>query len=109
VEAPDECGHQGSYTDKMEAISRIDRDILVPLLAYFKKTGEPFRLLLTPDHPTPVYARTHTRDAIPFVLYDSEKEKDSGIRCYCEQSGFDGGIFLEKGEDLLQLLLQKNI
>ncbi|MBR5264288.1 MAG: cofactor-independent phosphoglycerate mutase [Clostridia bacterium] len=108
VEAPDECGHQGSYTDKMEAISRIDKEILMPLLAYFKKTGEPFRLLLTPDHPTPVYARTHTRDAIPFVLYDSEKEQDSGIRCYCEQSGFDGGIFLEKGEDLLQLLLQNN-
>ena len=108
VEAPDECGHQGSYTDKMEAISRIDKEILMPLLAYFKKTGEPFRLLLTPDHPTPVYARTHTRDAIPFVLYDSEKEQDSGIRCYCEQSGLDGGIFLEKGEDLLQLLLQNN-
>jgi hypothetical protein len=43
------------------------------------------------------------------VLYDSDKEKDSGIRCYCEQSGFDGGIFVEMGEVLLQLLLQKNI
>ena len=109
VEAPDECGHQGSYRDKIEAIQRIDREILCPLLDYFKKKGEPFRLLLTPDHPTPVYVRTHTRDAVPFVVYDSENEQDSGIRTYCEQSGFDGGLYLEKGEDLLKLLLQKDL
>lgn len=109
VEAPDECGHQGSYPDKMEAIRHIDCEILAPLLAYFQKTKEPFRLLLLPDHPTPVYVRTHTRDAVPFVLYDSEKEQDSGIRTYCEQSGFDGGLYLEKGEDLLTLLLGKDL
>ncbi len=109
VEAPDECGHQGSYPDKMEAIRRIDAEILAPLLAYFRKTKEPFRLLLLPDHPTPVYVRTHTRDAVPFVLYDSETEMDSGIRTYCEQSGFDGGLYLEKGEDLLTLLLGKDL
>lgn len=105
VEAPDECGHQGSYEDKIEAIQRIDREILCPLLRQLHRSGEPFRLLLLPDHPTPVYARTHTRDAVPFVLYDSDAERDSGITCYCEQSGFDGGVFLHKGEDLLRLLL----
>ncbi len=105
VEAPDECGHQGSYPEKMEAIRRIDSQILKPLLEHFGKTGERFRLLLTPDHPTPVYVRTHTRDAVPFVLYDSHGETDSGIRTYCEQSGFDGGLYLEKGEELLNLLL----
>ena len=109
VEAPDECGHQGNYSEKIKAIQCIDREILAPLLAYFKQTGEPFRLLLLPDHPTPVYVRTHTRDAVPFVLYDSQKEKDSGIRTYCEQSGFDGGLYLEKGEDLLTLLLEKDL
>ena len=107
VEAPDECGHQGKYLDKIEAIERIDRDILCPLLGYFRRVGEPFRLLLLPDHPTPVSVRTHTHDAVPFVLYDSTAERDSGISCYCEQSGFDGGVFLHKGEDLLRLLLGK--
>lgn len=109
VEAPDECGHQGSYPDKIEAIERIDHEILCPMLAYFRQTGEPFRLLLTPDHPTPVYARTHTHDAVPFVLYDPAAEKESGITCYCEQSGFDGGLFLGKGEDLLRLLLGRHV
>lgn len=105
VEAPDECGHQGSYSDKIEAIQRIDREILCPLLTALHRSGEAFRLLLLPDHPTPVYVRTHTHDAVPFVLYDSEAERDSGITCYCEQSGFDGGVFLHKGGDLLRLLL----
>lgn len=105
VEAPDECGHQGSYPDKIQAIERIDSEILCPMLAHFRQTGEPFRLLLLPDHPTPVYARTHTHDAVPFVLYDSTAEQESGISCYSEQSGFDGGVFLPKGEDLLRLLL----
>ena len=109
VEAPDECGHQGSYTDKIKAIENIDREILVPLLAYFEAKGEDVRILLTPDHPTPVYARTHTNDAIPFVLYDSTEEKDSGITCYCEQSGFDGGICLPKGEDLIELLIGRSV
>lgn len=105
VEAPDECGHQGSYIDKIEAIQRIDSEILCPLLRQLHRSGEPFRLLLLPDHPTPVYARTHTHDAVPFVLYDSAAERDSGITCYSERSGFDGGVFLPKGEDLLRLLL----
>ena len=109
VEAPDECGHQGSYTDKIESIRRIDSEILCPLLKQLHRSGEPFRLLLLPDHPTPVYARTHTRDAVPFVLYDSAAERDSGITCYCEQSGFDGGVFLHKGEDLLRLLLGRPV
>ncbi|MCH5183443.1 MAG: cofactor-independent phosphoglycerate mutase [Oscillospiraceae bacterium] len=109
VEAPDECGHQGSYTDKIESIRRIDSEILCPLLRQLHRSGEPFRLLLLPDHPTPVYARTHTRDAVPFVLYDSAAERDSGITCYCEQSGFDGGVFLHKGEDLLRLLLGRPV
>lgn len=104
VEAPDECGHQGDIAAKIRAIENIDRDILVPLLAHFKQTGEPYRLLITPDHPTPIYARTHSHDAVPFVLYDPSAEKDSGISCYCEQSGFDGGVYLEKGEDLIRLL-----
>ena len=82
---------------------------MVPLLAYFEAKGEDVRILLTPDHPTPVYARTHTNDAIPFVLYDSTEEKDSGITCYCEQSGFDGGICLPKGEDLIELLIGRSV
>lgn len=109
VEAPDECGHQGSYTDKIEAIERIDREILVPLMTHMKALGEPYRLILTPDHPTPVYVRTHTHDAVPFVLYDSAAESDSGITCYCEQSGFDGGVYLDKGEDLIKLLTEKQV
>jgi 2,3-bisphosphoglycerate-independent phosphoglycerate mutase len=66
--------------------------------------GEDISILLLPDHPTPISARTHTRAPVPFVLYDSENEVDSGINCYSEKGGV-GGVYLDKGEKLIDLLL----
>lgn len=108
VEAPDECGHQGNIGDKIKAIENIDRYILGDIYEYLKKTGEPFRILLTPDHPTPIYLRTHARDAVPFVIFDSENLTDSGYSVYDEHSGFDSGLFVESGEKLMNMLIGKN-
>ena len=75
LEGPDECGHQGQALEKVEAIERIDRRILSPLLdwleAHRAATGEGWRLLILPDHPTPVELRTHTSDPVPFVAATS--------------------------------------
>jgi len=72
VEGPDESSHQGSRADKIESLERIDGEVVGPVVDYLRGTGEPFRVLIVPDHRTPVIIRTHTDEPVPFVLYDSE-------------------------------------
>ena len=74
VEAPDECGHQGQVEEKVESIARIDAELLGPLLDGLAGMGD-FRLLIMPDHPTPLGIRTHTREPVPFLLYDSRRNQ----------------------------------
>ncbi len=106
VEAPDECGHQGKVDDKIKSIECIDKYILAGLLEYLKDAGEDYRILLLPDHPTPISARTHTRESVPFVIYDSANEKESGIGIYSENSGREGNYHLDRGEMLMELLVK---
>lgn len=105
VEAPDECGHQGKANEKIKAIENIDKYILSGVLEYLNASGEPYRILLLPDHPTPVSARTHTRAPVPFVLYDSRDERQNGNVVYCERSGESSGYYLDRGEKLMELLV----
>ena len=75
VEAPDECAHQGNREGKIESLGRIDAYIVAPILAWLEKnreeTDEEFRILIVPDHRTPVVIRTHTDEPVPYVFYDS--------------------------------------
>ena len=77
VEAPDEMGHQGSARKKVQAIENIDRRVLEPLLRQMDASGEPYRLLLLPDHPTPVRLRTHVAEPVPYLLNDSATPRRS--------------------------------
>ena len=104
IEAPDEMGHQGSFRDKMTAIERIDRDIIGPVKDSLAALGEPLRMLVLPDHPTPVRVRTHTGSPVPYMLYDSEKTF-AGADAYNERSGEASGIFEPEGYTLLSHLL----
>lgn len=106
IEAPDECGHHGDAAAKVAAIEAIDRDVVGYLVQELKKTGEPFRMLLTPDHPTPIALMTHTAEPVPFALYDSEKQQTGPAR-YTEQQAQATGLFLSEGPQLMQLLLKK--
>lgn len=106
VEAPDECGHHGDAKGKIKAIERIDKYIVAPLTEALDSAGTDYRLLITPDHPTPIALRTHTREAVPFVLYDSTNKTPYADVSYSEQSGANGNIYLDKGEELLPLLLE---
>ena len=89
VEAPDECAHQGSRTGKIESLERIDADIVAPILAWLEdnreRTGEEFRILIAPDHRTPVVIRTHTDEPVPYVFYDSAAA-EAGL--YNEKNSF---------------------
>ena len=94
IEAPDECGHHGDAAAKVRAIEEIDRNILGWLMEQLDREGEAYRILLTPDHPTPVSLMTHTDEPVPFVLYDSTAPTPDSGRRYSEAAAKAAGLFL---------------
>ncbi len=105
VEAPDECGHRGEAQNKVRAIEEIDRQVLGPLIDFLAGVDH-FRVLVMPDHPTPLCIRTHSSDPVPFLLYDSRKEL-SGVDVFTEQTATDTGLFIEHGPSIMDRLLEK--
>lgn len=108
VEAPDEMGHQGNVTDKIEAIENIDEKVLKTVICGLEEAGEEYRLLLLPDHPTPIEVRTHTGEAVPYLLYDSTFE-EKGPAVYNEKTAADTGNVWRDGYQLMGHLLQEEI
>lgn len=106
VEAPDEMGHQGSVENKVKAIEFLDDQVIRVVAEELKKRGEDFRMLIGPDHPTPISIRTHSKDPIPFMIYDSTKETE-GQKEYSEEAARSTGLVMEHGHDLMDRLLQK--
>ena len=106
MEAPDECGHHGDLEGKIKSIELIDEKVVGPVTEYLKSTGEDFKILITPDHPTPIALKTHVRDAIPFVLYDSRKDTMQGLS-YNEKNAESTGLYIEPGYKLMEKFLEK--
>lgn len=105
VEAPDECGHRGEAENKVKAIEEIDKQILTPLVEYLKGVDD-FRILVMPDHPTPLATRTHCSDPVPFMLYDSRKAL-GGVTTFTEDTATATGVMIEHGPSVMARLLQK--
>ena len=99
-------GHQGSAERKVEAIEQIDRNIIGVVRREMDASGEPYRLLLMPDHPTPVTLRTHTADPIPYLLYDSTK-KVSCADVYTEEAAEKTGYDYPEGYRLMEHFTEK--
>ena len=106
MEAPDECGHQGDVEHKVYSIEQIDSKVVGPIVNRLREQGEPFNLLLCPDHPTPIAVRTHVSDPVPYLLYRCGG-KGCGAQRYDEDSAKSTGIFVENGYELMQKLLDK--
>lgn len=106
VEAPDEMGHQGSVERKVKAIENIDEFIVGPLVKELTEKKEDFRLLILPDHPTPIRVRTHTADAVPYLLYDSTK-KETASWNYNEKEAAGSGNDVAKGHEIIEKLFSK--
>ena len=106
VEAPDEMGHQGRVEDKIAAIGYVDEKILGVVMDGLKSAGEDFRLLLLPDHPTPIEVRTHTGEPVPYLLYDSTA-KAEGMPAYSEETAALTGKNWPEGYRLIGHLLQE--
>ena len=105
VEAPDEMGHQGSVERKVQAIQYLDERVIKPVYEQLKSSGEPFRMLVLPDHPTPICVRTHTSEPVPYMLYDSTNELDKTYD-YNEKDAKDSGIYIAEGHTIINHLFK---
>lgn len=106
VEAPDEMGHQGSVERKIQAIEYLDEKVIGRLYEGLAKSKVDFRILIMPDHPTPVSLRTHTADPVPYLLYDST----TGIThewSYNEEEANSSGNKIDKGYEMIDYLFSK--
>ncbi len=106
VEAPDEMGHQGSMKDKITSIENIDQKVMKVIIEGLEEKGEDFRILLLPDHPTPIEVRTHTSDPVPYLLYDSTKPV-KGAKTYNEKTAEQSGKYWPDGFKLMKHLLEE--
>lgn len=105
VEAPDEMGHQGNMHDKILAIENVDQKVLKVITEGMDHAGEPYRLLLLPDHPTPIEVRTHTGEPVPYLLYDSTKQC-AGAEEYNEKEAEKSGKVWNDGFRLMDYFLE---
>lgn len=105
VEAPDECGHNGDPEAKVQSLEDFDARVVGRILQGLKELGEPCRLLMTPDHRTPIPLRTHSREPVPFVLW-GEGVADDDLTAYDEISAEAGSLHLDHGHELMTRLLQ---
>ncbi|MCM1088504.1 MAG: cofactor-independent phosphoglycerate mutase [Muribaculaceae bacterium] len=106
LEAPDEMGHQGSVERKVQAIEYLDSRVVAPLTKALDEKGVDYRLLVLPDHPTPIRLRTHTADSVPYLLYDSTHKLDKNWN-YNEKECSESGHYVAKGHTLIDHLLEK--
>ena len=106
VEAPDELGHQGSVERKVQAIEYLDERIIAPVVNNLKEKGIDFRILILPDHPTPIRVRTHTAGNVPYLLYDSTLERNEEWS-YNEKDALNSGNLVEKGHTLIDKLFER--
>ncbi len=105
IEAPDEMGHQGSVEKKVQAIEYLDERVLKPLTECLDNRQVGYRLLVLPDHPTPIRVRTHTADSVPYMLYDSTAPL-AGDWDYNEENAKKSGNYEEQGYRLIGHLLE---
>ena len=106
IEAPDECGHRGETENKVKSIELIDSLIVARIIEKLNSAAQPYRLLILPDHPTPLNLRSHTSDPVPFLLYDSTKNLGPSAPSYDEQSAGATGFVVEEGHMLMPQFLQ---
>ncbi len=102
MEAPDECGHRHEVENKVKSIELIDEKVVGFLRKSLSDAGIDYKMMILPDHPTPLCLRTHTRDGVPYIIYDSRNEVSSGVDTFTEKTARSTGIVVEKGCNLMR-------
>ena len=106
VEAPDEMGHQGSVRDKIKAIEYLDARVIGRITGRLDAAGEDYRIMVLPDHPTPIRVRNHTKDPVPYMIYDSRRLLGNSGHTYGESAARRSGLVWPKGFRLIDHLLE---
>ncbi len=104
IEAPDECGHRHEIANKVRSIELIDEKVVGPLVNALRDNYD-FKVLILPDHPTPLALRTHTHDSVPYLIYDSRSDYGSSILTYDEVCASKTGVYIQKGHELMDHFL----
>jgi 2,3-bisphosphoglycerate-independent phosphoglycerate mutase len=107
VEAPDEAGHNGDLREKLTAIERFDQLVVGPFLEYCKKSGN-FRILVLPDHATPISLKTHTSDSIPFAIYGKDIQRKDFLG-YSEKEAQKSELYFDNGYQLMEYFILRRI
>lgn len=106
VEAPDEMGHQGNTDNKIKSIEYLDQRVIKPVMEQMEKAGAEYRMLVMPDHPTPIGCRTHTGDPVPYLLYDSSHKQNNNWS-YNEAEAKKSGNVTAEGYTLISKLFSR--
>lgn len=106
MEAPDECGHRHEIENKVKSIELIDEKVVGYIVKELKEKNIDYRMLILPDHPTPLALRTHTRDAVPFMIYDSTEDAEFTADSFTEENAAKSEIFVEKGYELMKMFIK---
>ena len=107
IEAPDEAGHEGNIHEKIRAIENIDKKIIGPVFDALQKHKE-FRMLVLPDHYTPISKRTHTSEPVPFTIYSTDSAKESKLS-FSESNAKQTGLKVKKGYELMSKFIEGDI
>ncbi|HEX9062775.1 MAG TPA: alkaline phosphatase family protein, partial [Clostridia bacterium] len=105
LEAPDECGHRHEIENKVKSIELIDEKVVGTLLKGLERYDD-YKIMIIPDHPTPLSLRTHTSDPVPFAIYQKTRSQASGIESYDESTGALTGVLIEEGHTLMDRFIR---
>lgn len=106
LEAPDECGHRNEPENKVKAIEMIDSRVLPIVLEALEDMGEDYKIMILPDHPTPIVTQTHASDPVPYLIYHKTAEKH-GVDSINEETAKATGVFVENGPDIMKKFLEE--
>ncbi len=107
LEGPDECGHRNELDNKIKAIEYIDQKIIKPIIDALENRSIPYKMLVVPDHPTPLRLRTHTGDPVPFMIYESGSKLVNKDNRYTENFAGSTDYYIEEGHTLMDVFLSK--
>ena len=99
-------GHQGSASDKIKAIEYLDARVIGRITGGLDAAGEDYRIMVLPDHPTPIQVRTHTKDPVPYMIYDSRRPFEGSVHTYGESAARRSGLAWPEGFRLIDHLLE---
>lgn len=105
MEAPDECGHQGNADKKKLSVELIDEKVVGFLREKLLEAGVPYKMLILPDHPTPISLKTHVSDPVPYIIYNSDEKDGSGF-LYNEENAKATGVYIDKGHELMKHFIE---